>query len=284
MNIKKSFLILSLLLICFFNSSEAQETNHKYTVHGHNSFELLVNVFNRETQKPVDDVLLYLYEMPSNELVATKSTIRGTAVFFIDPEKEYTVETCKRLYLNAGINIFNCHDEGSIFCINGASSFDFTSGGGADKPNAFLNAQLAIDSVAVGKTFKLDNVYYDLGKANLRYSSKKELNKLYNILNQFPSMVVELSSHTDVRGSSAFNDKLSSNRANSCYNYLTGKGISPRRIIPVGYGETRTVNECFDGVSCSESEHQLNRRTEFTILSFEGVECEEKQGATASAN
>lgn len=256
------------------NITNAQGTETTKIIHGHNNFELTVEVFKKETNRPLDDVLLYLYEMPTYQLVSTAITSKGVASFFIDPVKEYSVETCKRLYIKGGINLFNCYDNSQdLFCINGASTVNFMSGGGADKPNAFLRASIGLDSVAVGKTFKLENVYYDLDKWKLRRSSKRELDKLYAILMQFPTMRVELASHTDSRGSDSYNDKLSNNRANSCYEYLISKGIAASRIMPKGYGETVLVNECADGVKCGESNHQLNRRTEFTVLSFEGEEC-----------
>lgn len=132
---------------------------------------------------------------------------------------------------------------------------------------------MAIDSITIGKTFKMDNVYYDSNKATLRGSSKKELNKLYDLLMAYPTMVVELASHTDSRGSMGHNERLSSYRAISCYEYLVGKGIESERIVPKGYGEMILTNRCADGVKCSGSEHQRNRRTEFTVLSFEGQDC-----------
>ncbi len=263
-----SFVLVLIPLLSF-----GQDFSEISVDYGHNSYELLIRTVNRESLKPIDDVSLYLYEMPEDSLVATEYTVNGFASFFIDPRKEYKVETCKRLHINGGINVFNCFAEGKIFCLNGASEFNYTAGGGINKPNALLEAKIALDSVSVGKTFKLENVYYDTGKWNLRRASKKELNKLIGILEQFPSMIVELSSHTDSRGSDEFNMELSAKRAQSCYDYLIEKGISPERVIPRGYGETKLTNGCTNGVNCSDRKHQPNRRTEFTVLSFEGVDC-----------
>src|SRR5690606_27511817 len=79
-------------------------------------------------------------------------------------------------------------------------------------------------------------------------------------------MVIELSSHTDSRGSDSYNLDLSQRRANSARNYLEERGIASGRVEAVGYGETRILNHCTNGVNCSEEEHQLNRRTEFKII------------------
>jgi len=272
MTMKKLTLFL-ILLFEFGTQMQAQEAANTQIVYGHNSFQLYVEVFNRENERLLDNVNLYLYEMPGHKLVNTAVTAGGAVTFRIDPKKEYSVESCKKLYLRNGINIFNCYDGENVFCANGAVDFDFFSGGGPEQPNAVLSARMAIDSVAVGKTFKLENVYYDLDKWYLRSSSKAELDRLYAILVNFPSMTVELSSHTDSRGSDTYNEDLSANRARACYEYLVVKGISPERIIPRGYGESKLVNNCADGVKCVESAHQKNRRTEFKVLSFEGEEC-----------
>jgi len=252
--------------------AHAQDAPH--ITYGHQSFELEVQVVNRTSLRSLDNVLVSLYELPEYQLVTAAYTNQGgIASFFVDPKKEYTVETCKRKFLSGGVNFFNCHEGVNVFCINGTKHFDFSTGGGYSKPYAMLKTQIAIDSISVGKTFKLENVYYDLGKWYLRSSSKRELNKLYRILNEYPSMIVELSSHTDSRGTEEDNSVLSGKRAQSCYDYLIDKGIESYRINPSGYGESKPVNDCVDGVGCTEDQHQKNRRTEFTIMSFAGQEC-----------
>lgn len=117
-----------------------------------------------------------------------------------------------------------------------------------------------------GVSFKIENVFYDLSKATLRPESKIELDKLYEFLIKNDNVKVELSSHTDSRGSDASNQKLSQARAQSCVEYLISKGINTKNIVAKGYGETKLVNRCKNGVKCSEDEHQANRRTEIKIL------------------
>ncbi len=119
-----------------------------------------------------------------------------------------------------------------------------------------------------GFVIKIDNIYYDLGKYNIRTDAGKELDKLIDILNQYPSMTIELRSHTDSRGSDQSNMTLSQNRAQSAVKYIVSKGINQSRMIAKGYGETDLLNSCANGIKCSEEEHQLNRRTEFKILSI----------------
>ena len=85
-------------------------------------------------------------------------------------------------------------------------------------------------------------------------------------MRRYPDMKVELSSHTDSRSSTEFNQTLSDNRALTSANYLFKRGISRARVEYKGYGETKPVNGCSDGVNCSEEEHAKNRRTEIYIL------------------
>lgn len=111
-------------------------------------------------------------------------------------------------------------------------------------------------------------ILYKLGSAQLTEVSKRVIDeKLYTMLKDNPSMRIELDSHTDSRGSASANKALSQRRAESVVNYLVAKGISRGRLVAKGFGETKLLNKCRDGVSCPESEHQKNRRTEFKIIS-----------------
>ena len=80
-----------------------------------------------------------------------------------------------------------------------------------------------------------------------------------------PDMIIELGSHTDSRGKADYNLDLSQRRAASAVAYIVSQGIEQDRISAKGYGESTLVNKCKDGVTCTETEHQQNRRTEFLI-------------------
>jgi hypothetical protein len=126
---------------------------------------------------------------------------------------------------------------------------------------------LLLDKLIVNKTFRIDNIYYNFDKYTIRKDAKPELDKLVRIMNE-NSIHVELSSHTDCRGSFAYNDRLSQKRAESAVKYIVSAGIDKSRITAKGYGEHQLTNKCSDGVKCSPAEHQANRRTEFKIISF----------------
>ena len=121
-----------------------------------------------------------------------------------------------------------------------------------------------LDKLELNKTFVLDNIYYDLNKYNIRSDAAIELDKLVQILKDNPTMKIELSSHTDARASDAYNMTLSQNRAESAVEYLNTKGIDADRMVARGYGE----RELIIPNAKTEEEHQRNRRTEFTILSY----------------
>ena len=109
-------------------------------------------------------------------------------------------------------------------------------------------------------------IYYELASARLTPASKRVIDEtLLPILNG-KAVNIEIMSHTDSRGNDDYNMSLSQQRANSVVNYLVSKGISRSRLSAKGYGETRLNNRCSNGVECSESQHQRNRRTEFRIL------------------
>ena len=122
------------------------------------------------------------------------------------------------------------------------------------------------EDLTEGASFKLEGIYYDYDKADIRADARPILDELIRLMNKFPEMSIELSSHTDCRGRDSYNKDLSERRAQAAVRYIIDRGIARDRLRPIGYGEELLVNDCDDGVPCAESDHQLNRRTEFKIL------------------
>ena len=129
-----------------------------------------------------------------------------------------------------------------------------------------------LEKIVVGKAIKIDNIYFDLGKADIRSDAANELDKTVLLLKDNPEILVELSSHTDCRGSASSNLALSEARAKSSVAYIISKGIDKKRITGKGYGESKLTNSCAcEGAvksTCTETEHQQNRRTEFKVTGF----------------
>lgn len=119
------------------------------------------------------------------------------------------------------------------------------------------------------RKLKTEMIHFDFDKYAIRKDAATELDKLVEVMNEYPTMVIAVESHTDSRGKRAYNKYLSDRRAKSTREYLIGKGIDPKRIqSAVGYGEERLLNSCDGSVRCSEKMHQLNRRSEFIIINM----------------
>ena len=113
---------------------------------------------------------------------------------------------------------------------------------------------------------KTDPINFDLNKSEIREDAAIELNKVVKIMKENPTIKVELNSHTDSRAPDNYNMRLSNERAASSINYIISQGINASRISGRGYGETRLLNKCSNGVKCSNTEHEQNRRTEFIVI------------------
>ena len=118
----------------------------------------------------------------------------------------------------------------------------------------------------LAKLLQLSTIYFDFGKYNVRTDAEIEIQKVIAAMEKYPSLKIKANSHTDSRGRDSFNLWLSQKRAEATVNYMILQGISSERLKGEGFGETRLVNECDDGVKCSGEKHQLNRRSEFIIL------------------
>jgi outer membrane protein OmpA-like peptidoglycan-associated protein len=122
--------------------------------------------------------------------------------------------------------------------------------------------------LCVGDVLKIDDIHYDLDKSYIRPDAAAVLDRNAMVFYKYPTMRVELRSHTDCRAPNAYNLALSQRRASSAVNYLVKLGLASNRFVAKGYGETMLLNKCADGAKCTEEEHQANRRTEFKILGF----------------
>ena len=134
--------------------------------------------------------------------------------------------------------------------------------------NVEYEKNLILDRIVVNKSIVLDNIYYDLDKSDIREDAAVELDKLIVILRDNPNISIELSSHTDDRASVDYNQNLSQRRAESAVSYILSKGIDDNRITARGYGESQLIILNAE----TEDEHQINRRTEFKVTSYEFID------------
>lgn len=201
-------------------------------------------VKDKTTMQPIAGATVFLYDPNSGNVKILKTDADGMYKTVMSKPAEYVVKAMMPNF------IADC------------TPFALTE----IKPGSTISASrdLLLDKLVVNKTFHIDNIYYDFDKFNIRQDAKPELDKLVQIMNENP-VNVELGSHTDCRGTVAYNDKLSQRRAESAVKYIINTGIDKNRITAKGYGEQQLTNKCSDGVECSPAEHQANRRTEFKV-------------------
>ena len=234
----------------------------------------------------IGDIQLAVYDVPTGKLVAKGRTDQyGFATLRVPFEGAYRVETCNPRYLSTQATINDCGSDGepTLMCVKGFDFFTYDDAL-ADRPaDHILKANFVLDELKVGEVIDLDNIYYDFDEATLRPESKQELNKLVRALEMLPGLNIQLRSHTDSRGTDDYNRDLSQRRAESVVEYLIAEGIARERFSAKGFGESRLINECDDGVECTEEMHQENRRTEFEVTAYVPQDCEELPAVTMTA-
>lgn len=206
-----------------------------------------VRVFDSETNETLDSATLTFRDLFGNGLGRVYTSNQQPSFFKMRNKMNYTFNVSKRGYYPVEKNV--------------ATPDSVT------KLNDTIMVDIPMTMLKTNAVFVLNNILYDLDKSDIRKDAALELDKLVEILLDNPRIKVELSSHTDSRGNDKYNLGLSQRRAESAVKYLVSRGIAAGRLVPKGYGESKLLNECGNGVECTEEQHQLNRRTEFKILS-----------------
>lgn len=226
--------------------------------------ELIVTVYaslpNEDKKEILPNSKVVLTNLYTNEKETAMTDASGKVSFIVDREQQYVLEGShapiseRRQYL---------------------STTKKTSTVGVIPP-AIIEEELVLLLTEKDVPIELENIYYDLDKWFIREDAKPDLDFLVKTMNDNPTMTIELASHTDCRASKEYNLELSAKRAESAAIYIIKSGISGKRILAAGYGESKPVNDCAceGGVGkgrtddCTDDMHQDNRRTEFTILSY----------------
>ncbi|SHJ98971.1 OmpA family protein [Epilithonimonas mollis] len=199
-----------------------------------------------DSKNPLRDVTIVIKNNDTEVFREIKTDISGKFYFKADKNTAYSIYGKKGNYF---------------------SQTEMVTSKKVDRTNTlFLNLQVCMEETTCGKPINLKNIHYDLDKYLIREDAKAELNKLAQFMKDNPVIKVELASHTDSRASDDYNKTLSQNRANAAVDYLVSKGIDKTRLKPIGYGETKLLNQCGNGIDCAESQHQLNRRTEMKVI------------------
>ena len=216
---------------------------------------------NENSYLTLDNSTVKLTDRDNNIIEETFTGNDGSFSFIVYPEEEYYLVGEKENYFNSRVE-FNTLGKTA----NKAKLKDFIT-------NISFEKNLILEKIILNKSIVLENIYYDLDRANIRNDAALELNKLVRILIDNPKISIELSSHTDDRATVEYNLDLSQRRAESAVNYIISKGISKNRLIAKGYGESELIIKN----ATSEEEHQINRRTEFKVIKYDENESENNE-------
>ena len=218
-----------------------------------------IEVYNNTTQQEV----LNLKNHPSPYFKIT-----------FEQGNHYTLMIRKKGYFNKRMEAY-VNVEGCILCFEGVGT---VQPGVADVLTeghmmGTLLANVELEPIEIEKSIELKNIYYDYNKWDISEKSALELDKVVNMMKDNPALFVELGSHTDSRGKAGYNQELSEKRAKAAVDYIVAVGgVERKQISYKGYGESKLVNRCKDGVECSERRHQQNRRTEIKVIGISGTD------------
>ncbi len=221
-------------------------------------YKLICNVTDAKTNAPIEAVKTTFTDKATNTPKSYSTDATGTFIDIIRNKKpgdklQFTIKYEKEGYITIEKNYDITLDINTII----------------ELKEKMQKLEIGAD---IAKIIQVNPIYFDLAKWNIRKDAAIELDKIVKVMQENPTMTIELGSHTDCRSSKSYNLSLSDKRAKSSAAYIVSKGVEKSRIIGKGYGESKLINKCeCEGkitTQCSEEEHQANRRTEFLITKF----------------
>jgi outer membrane protein OmpA-like peptidoglycan-associated protein len=212
--------------------------------------ELIVNIIDEETKKLIPNGTIIFFNNKMEEITKMVGNDKGEYKLAVNCGEQYYIRTVNQDYDVKEMKVVIPNTTG--------------------KTTAVLELRKKIiemkeqDDIFV--KLDINMIYFDLDKSVIRNDAALELEKILDVMNQYPNMKVDVRSHTDSRQTTKYNATLSDKRVKESIAWLVKNGISSNRLSGRGYGESQLVNKCADGVPCTEAEHQLNRRSEFIII------------------
>jgi len=206
------------------------------------SCELLVMVVDTETGQALANARLDLFDSKENKLKSQNTDANGKGTLAVACNQAHVVQAFMDGYESNAETI-------------------------AAQRSGEKNVRIAlrpIDDIVDGDMVKLNPILFDFDKHNIKPQAAFELDKLVELMKKNPDMVIKVEGHTDNRGSEAYNMDLSERRARSTVQYVISKGIAKDRISGQGFGESRPAVDC--APTCTEAQHQQNRRSDFIIV------------------
>ncbi|MBS3738043.1 MAG: OmpA family protein [Psychroflexus sp.] len=201
----------------------------------------IVSVTNADTDEPLSNVDVNIYDDEDNQIASLKTNPKGEAKEIVISNLEYDIQANLDEYESASKTV--------------------SAKGDAMEINLKLKP---IEKIIEDREITFSNVLFDFDKATIRPEAAFELDKIVATLKKYPDLIIKIESHTDRRGPEIYNQNLSEARAQNTMKYLIEKGIDESRLSAEGKGESEPLNDCADG--CTEEEHEQNRRSKFIIV------------------
>lgn len=211
--------------------------------------EIVGTVRDKETELLLSEAIISVIDDEGQEIKTLTTDEKGNYKFSLDCKSTFTIRATKQQY---------SEEEHIVNTANYLSA-----------PPLEVNQGLSKDLISIENnkvSIKVNPIYFKFDKSNLNNDARTELDKIVKVMKENSSVIVEAASHTDSRGSAAYNQKLSERRSQASVDYIVSKGIDESRIKSKGYGESQLLNNCSSGVRCTNDQHQFNRRTEFIII------------------
>ncbi|WP_298328724.1 OmpA family protein [uncultured Dokdonia sp.] len=202
------------------------------------------------TKQPITDAKVQLMNADNEVVKEVDVNARGLYRFSLVCSENYVIRATSKLYYAKEVIVITPAEPETL--------------------QKDIELELRLTEVGVGddlaKLLNLNPIYFDYNKSDIRPDAALELTKVISAMKQVPDMVISVRSHTDSRGKDDYNLSLSDRRAKSTVAYIISRGIDASRISGQGYGETELVNNCDNNSDCTEEQHQLNRRSEFIVI------------------
>lgn len=219
----------------------------KVIEYGDENFILNGNVVECNTPNGIEGVDIMLADKINSAKKHSLSGVTGNFIFHLKQASTFLLNGKKDGYYSNDVEV-------------STKSYDRNK-------TLFIDLEMCVDPC--GKAIKLDNINFDLDKADILQVSIPDLQRVVRLMQDNPNIQVEMSSHTDSQGSDSYNKQLSQRRAEATVNYIASQGISRSRLIARGAGESELKNtKCANNVPCTDDEHRVNRRTEFKVICF----------------
>ena len=232
---------------------------------------------NKKYETFMPNVKVTLVNLCDGAVSETWTDDKGVYAFFcIKCNCDYEIKGQKEKFRTA----FQTTSSLNVNCFNGSTlkaNLLMILGQDLSNPSIDENtlpSDIATIDLKVGQVIELKKLYYDFDKYYIKEGAQESLDEVVTLMDKYPSLIIELSAHTDARGTRNYNQWLSRKRAKSASQYIINRGIDAWRLHPKGYGEVRLRNNCADDIDCTEEAHQYNRRTEIKILEFDRKDIE----------